>query len=68
MIDSAVPLLQQAVHADPNNPSFLYHLAMAYYSQRRNDEARTLLERALQPGSNFRGAEEARTTLARIRD
>ena len=59
----ALPHLQDAVKADPKNPTFLYRLASAQARTGNKREARELLERALSSGAAFPEAADARALL-----
>ena len=49
-----LPLLEQAVQLDPEQPNFAYHLATAYTHFNRLDDALSFLEKALELGyDNF---------------
>jgi tetratricopeptide (TPR) repeat protein len=62
----AVPLLEQSVTTDGQNPLFRYHLGMAYVQLGDFAKAAQTLKEALRLRSDFPGAEEARQTLAHI--
>lgn len=63
--EAAVENLRDSAAKEPNNPSYLYHLGMAYYKLGRNSEARKELEAALKM-PNFGDADGARQILAQI--
>jgi len=61
--DSAVRTLRESVDKVPQNPTYRYHLGMAYYKAGRMAEAREQLQIALKaPG--FRYGDDARKLLA----
>ena len=62
----AVESLSQSTNRQPDNPNYLYHLALAYHQNGDNAKARTHLEKALKSG-NFEGAAEARKLLESIK-
>jgi Tfp pilus assembly protein PilF len=64
LIDQAIPLLQDGVRGDANNPLHQHHLGMAYFQAGDWPKAREALERALKPGSWFPGIDDARKALA----
>jgi len=56
--------LQEAIKASPDNPTYRYHLAMAYQKNNDKGQAREQLERALQLNPPPSLADEIRKTLA----
>jgi tetratricopeptide (TPR) repeat protein len=62
--NASIDMLQQAVKEDPKNPTYHYHLGLAY--QKANDYAmaRKQLESALQINPNYSQADEIRKTLS----
>jgi len=62
----AVESLSQSANRQPDNPNYLYHLALAHHQNGDNAKARTNLEKALKSG-NFEGAAEARKLLESIK-
>jgi putative PEP-CTERM system TPR-repeat lipoprotein len=63
----AIPPLQLATQKDPNNPTYHFHLGLAYAKAGMKDKAQRSLEKALTLKSDFAGADEARSTLASLR-
>ena len=63
---SAIDLLNEAVKQDPQNPTFHYHLGLAY--QKTNDRARARehLERTLKIDPNYSRAAEIKKALAEL--
>jgi Flp pilus assembly protein TadD len=59
----AIPPLRVAVEKDPGNPSFHYHLGLAYVQSGDKAAARQELERALKLKADFEGSEDARKIL-----
>jgi Flp pilus assembly protein TadD len=66
LTDSAVTLLQDAVHRAPTVALYKYHLGMAYLAARRVDSARQSLRAALATGDKFPGAVDAKAALLKI--
>ncbi len=63
---AAVALLQDAVARAPNEPTVHYHLAMAQLARGDRARARNNLEQALQGGTDFVGAPEARALMRQL--
>ncbi len=59
----AIPPLRRAIEKDPGNPSFHYHLGLAYSQTGDKAAARQALERALKLKADFDGADDARKVL-----
>jgi Flp pilus assembly protein TadD len=59
----AVPPLRLAIEKAPGNPSFQYHLGLAYSETGDKAAARQALERALKLKPDFDGAEDAKRIL-----
>ena len=59
----AVSSLKQSVAAQPTNPTYLYHLGLAYSLVGDQANARQCLERALKIAPNFDNADDARRFL-----
>jgi tetratricopeptide (TPR) repeat protein len=59
----AIPALKLAIDKEPGNPSFHYHLALAYTQIGEKAAARQALEQALKLKSDFDGASDARQLL-----
>jgi Flp pilus assembly protein TadD len=62
----AVSTLKEAVTLNAINPSFHYHLGLAYLKNGNKAEARSTLERVLKLSPSFPAAEDVRRTLATI--
>jgi len=67
-LDEALRTLERAVERAPDSKEIRYHLAMAQLETGQRDQARSNLESALNGSPHFAGADEARVTLARLRD
>ena len=61
---SAVSTLQEAVNANPQNPTYHYHLGMAYEKSDNYAMARKELEDTLKISPNFTHADEIRKILS----
>jgi tetratricopeptide (TPR) repeat protein len=59
----AVPPLREAVDKDPSNPSYQYHLGLAYAKTGDRRKAKEALQRALAIKADFSGAEDAKKVL-----
>jgi tetratricopeptide (TPR) repeat protein len=64
----ALPVLGRAVDRAPDSKEIRYHLGMAELHAGETDRARADLETALSGASKFYGADEARTTLASLKN
>src|SRR5215831_8356154 len=62
----AIRALRRAVDLDGNNPVHQYHLGMAYAAEGQDKDARKTLQRALQLGKDFEGADEARRVVSTL--
>ena len=62
----AIEALEKAVAAAPNAAIMRYHLGMAYMAQGNEVEAKDNLTQAIESNVDFRGLEEAKSTLAKI--
>ena len=63
----AVPEFEKCVKQAPKNPTFQYHLGMAYARTGDAARARQALESALQINPNFDGATDARQALTSLK-
>ena len=54
-----MPALREAVDKDPSNPTYQYHLGLAYAKTGARQKAKEALQRALAIKADFSGAEEA---------
>ena len=63
----AIPLFQQSRAAEPENPTFHYHLGLAYAHAKDTVRAQEALEQALELQQDFDGAVAARRLLAELR-
>jgi putative PEP-CTERM system TPR-repeat lipoprotein len=59
----AVSPLEQATQKEPGNPTYHYHLGIAYVKAGDRDRGRVSLQRALQISKSFAGADDAQRTL-----
>jgi tetratricopeptide (TPR) repeat protein len=66
--NEALPVLQHAVELLPQSHEAHYHLGMAELRSGQPDRARTDLEAALAGSSRFDGADDARATLAALKN
>ena len=62
----AIPLLADCVDAQPQNPLYRYHLAMAYMKADMGGKARDHLKAALASGSSFAHRAEAQQAMAAL--
>jgi len=62
----AIATLGRAVERDPKDPTFQYHLGLAYARSGDAQRARTRLEAALRLQPDFDGASDARRVLASL--
>jgi tetratricopeptide (TPR) repeat protein len=65
-IKTAIDLLKGCVDKEPQNAVFQFHLGMSYFKNGQRTEARTALMQALKLNPNFPGADEAKSTLAKL--
>jgi Flp pilus assembly protein TadD len=63
---SAIDLLEEAAKKAPNNPTYQYHLGLAYGKINDRARAKEHLERALQIDPNFAKAADVRKALAEL--
>ncbi|HVK99302.1 MAG TPA: tetratricopeptide repeat protein, partial [Dongiaceae bacterium] len=63
----ALPIIQQALRASPDDPVIQYHLAMAYLGSSDRANATLYLEKALGSDKKFHGRDEAEKALAQLR-
>lgn len=63
----ALPMIQQALRAAPDDPAIQYHLAMTYLGASDKANAERYLERALESDKKFHGREEAEKILAQLK-
>ncbi len=63
----AVPTLERAVSESPNSKLLRFHLGMAQYKSGQRDQAISNLEKALDGGAKFSGADEARSVLTQLK-
>ena len=59
----ALPALREAVDKDPSNPTYQYHLGLAYAKTGDRQKAKEALQRALAIKADFSGAEDAKKVL-----
>jgi Tfp pilus assembly protein PilF len=63
---AAIDTLTDCVRKDPKNPTYAYHLGMAYLQKGDKAKAKASLNEALKLSQSFSGAAEARQALAGI--
>jgi tetratricopeptide (TPR) repeat protein len=63
----AVEALKTSTERAPDNPSYNYHLALAYHQSGDNVQAKKYLQKALANNPKFDGADEARKLLESIK-
>ena len=63
----AIEALQSSALKAPDNPSYNYHLALAYHQSGNNAEAKKYLEKAVNSKAKFEQIEEARKLLESIK-
>ncbi len=64
----ALPVLERAAARSPDSRQVRYHLGMAELHMGQTARARSDLEAALTGSANFAGSDEARATLAALKD
>jgi tetratricopeptide (TPR) repeat protein len=64
---SAIDLFKEAVQRSPNDPSFHYHLGLAYQQAGKPALAREHLETVLKMNPNFSEADDVKRVLAELR-
>jgi len=62
----AVPLFEDAILRNGNNPNFHYHLGLVYAQMGEDAKARKALQTALKLNPRFEGAEHARRVIASL--
>jgi Flp pilus assembly protein TadD len=62
--EAAAGLFQEAIKADPKNPTYHYHLGMAYAKEHKFAQARQQLDATLQLSPNYENADQLRQSLA----
>ena len=62
----ALAYLRESASKLPDSSEVLFHLGMAHYQLGNYDEAKQALDRALEKGGNFKGAEDARHALTEM--
>jgi Flp pilus assembly protein TadD len=62
----ATELFREAATKVPDNPTYQYHLGMAYQGEKRTSEARLHLERVLKIDPNYENAGDVRKALAEL--
>ena len=63
----AVPVLERAVSESPDSKVLRFHLGMAQYRAGQREQAIANLEKALDGGAKFSGADEARSALTSLK-
>ncbi len=64
---NAISEFQDSLERDPDNPVINYHLGLAFYKNHEPDKAAVFLQKALDIAKDFKGADEARSTLKEIK-
>ena len=64
--DAALAYLKDCTEKSPKNPTFQYHLGMAYLQLGQKEQARAALQRSIQLDSHFRDADSARQALSQL--
>ena len=64
--DMALPLLDESRAALGDTPQFNHHVGMTHFKLGQHVEAQAALEHALELSQDFKGADEARDTLAEL--
>jgi tetratricopeptide (TPR) repeat protein len=62
----AVPMFEDSAKQEPDNPTFQYHLGLAYVKIGDMDKARTALQRAVKTGGDSSDGRDARKALAAL--
>lgn len=65
-LGNAIQLLQECVDKNPRNPTFNYHLGVAYYRAGRKSQAKQFLETAVKLEPNVTEAGDARKLLSSL--
>jgi tetratricopeptide (TPR) repeat protein len=60
----AIPAFERAIERAPDNPTYHYHLGLAYLQAGHEKQGRSALQRALALRADFAGADDARARLA----
>jgi putative PEP-CTERM system TPR-repeat lipoprotein len=63
---SAIPLLKRTIEQTPQEPTYHYHLGLAYEKSGDRVQARQSIERALRLNPRFPGADDARRVLGTL--
>ncbi len=63
LVDSALPLIEEAAGGKERHPAVLYHYGAVLAKKGKNEEAKKHLSEALKISENFPGAEEAKKML-----
>jgi tetratricopeptide (TPR) repeat protein len=62
----AIGLLEDAIKKAPQNPTYHYHLGLAYQKSNNREKAKSHLEHALQINPNYPHASEIRKALSEL--
>jgi tetratricopeptide (TPR) repeat protein len=62
--NSAIDTFQQAIKGDPNNPTYHYHLGLAYEKSKQAALARAQLEQTLKIDPKYAQASDIKEQLA----
>jgi predicted Zn-dependent protease len=66
LYDSALPLLEEAVKAQPQNPTFRIHLASVLLKQGKRDAAKDEAIKAIKADARLRNDPEAQPLIAEL--
>jgi len=64
--DAAIPLFQEAIKKTPTNPTYYYHLGLAYQKFQKTELARANFQRAIKLEPRSARADEIRKALAEL--
>jgi putative PEP-CTERM system TPR-repeat lipoprotein len=66
-VEKGLEYLRNAYSRSSQNPEIRYHIAVALYKSNRFEEARSELEQVLQEKQSFRGIEDARALMEKLK-
>jgi tetratricopeptide (TPR) repeat protein len=66
LYDSAAPLLQEAIKAQPDNATYRFHLAAVLAGQGKRDQAKVEMSRALKLNSELKNNQDARKVMSEL--
>jgi tetratricopeptide (TPR) repeat protein len=64
--DSAYPLLQEAIKAQPENATYRFHLAAVLAGQGKKDQAKVEMTKALKLNSSLRNDQDAKRVISEL--